>query len=59
MVNTYRNYHFEKKYMEMLRAGGTLRHKELLAPFGIDITDKGFWQQGLDIIAGYIDELEA
>jgi oligoendopeptidase F len=50
---------FEKKYMEMLRAGGTLRHKELLAPFGIDIADKGFWQQGLDIIAGYIDELEA
>ncbi len=50
---------FEKKYMDMLRAGGTLRHKELLAPFGIDITDQGFWQQGLDIIAGYIDELEA
>lgn len=49
---------FEKNYLTMLRAGGTLRHKELLAPFAIDITDAGFWQQGLDIIAGYIDELE-
>ena len=49
---------FEQHYLQMLRAGGTLRHKELLAPFGIDITDAGFWQQGLDIIAGYIDELE-
>jgi oligoendopeptidase F len=49
---------FEQNYLQMLRAGGTLRHKELLAPFDIDITDAGFWQQGLDIIAGYIDELE-
>lgn len=54
-----RGAEFEQKYLTMLTAGGTLRHKELLAPFGIDIADKGFWQQGLDIIAGYIDELEA
>ena len=50
---------FEKKYIEMLRAGGTLRHKELLAPFGIDISKPAFWQEGLNIIAGYIDQLEA
>ena len=49
---------FEKKYIEMLRAGGTLRHKELLAPFGLDISKGAFWQEGLDIIAGYIDQLE-
>jgi oligoendopeptidase F len=49
---------FEKKYIEMLRAGGTLRHKELLAPFGLDISKGVFWQEGLDIIAGYIDQLE-
>jgi oligoendopeptidase F len=49
---------FEKQYLQMLQAGGTLRHKELLAPFGIDVTDANFWQQGLDIISGYIDELE-
>jgi oligoendopeptidase F len=49
---------FEKKYLDMLSAGGTLRHKELLAPFGLDATRPDFWQQGLDIISGYIDELE-
>ena len=49
---------FEQKYIEMLTAGGTLRHTELLAPFGIDISKPDFWQQGLDIISSYIDELE-
>jgi oligoendopeptidase F len=49
---------FERKYIEMLRAGGTLRHKELLAPFGLDASDPKFWTRGLDVIAGFIDELE-
>ncbi len=49
---------FEKKYLAMLEAGGTLRHKELLAPFGLDASKPAFWQQGLDIISGMIDELE-
>jgi len=49
---------FEGKYLDMLRAGGTLRHKELLAPFGLDASDPGFWTKGLDVIAGFIDELE-
>lgn len=50
---------FEQKYIEMLKAGGTLRHKELLAPFGLDATNPKFWQGGLDVIAGFIDELES
>lgn len=49
---------FEQKYLTMLEAGGTLRHKELLAPFGLDATKPDFWQQGLNIISGFIDELE-
>ena len=49
---------FQAKYLEMLRAGGTRRHKELLAPFGLDASDPAFWTRGLDIIAGFIDELE-
>jgi len=49
---------FEGKYLQMLAAGGTLRHKELLAPFGLDATDPKFWQKGLDVISGFIDELE-
>ncbi|CAH2599250.1 M3 family oligoendopeptidase [Rhodovastum atsumiense] len=50
---------FQAKYLNMLRAGGTLRHRELLAPFGLDASDPAFWRKGLDVIAGFIDELEA
>ena len=49
---------FQAKYLEMLRAGGTLRHKELLAPFGLDASDPAFWKKGLGVISGLIDELE-
>jgi oligoendopeptidase F len=49
---------FQAKYLDMLRAGGTKRHKELLAPFGLDASDPAFWRRGLDVIAGFIDELE-
>ena len=49
---------FAKKYLDLLRAGGTLRHKELLAPFGLDASDPAFWQKGLDVVSGYIDQLE-
>ncbi len=49
---------FQAKYLAMLRAGGSLRHRELLAPFGLDASDPTFWRRGLDVIAGFIDELE-
>ena len=49
---------FQEKYLDMLKAGGTLRHKELLAPFGLDASDPAFWQRGLGIVSGFIDELE-
>ncbi len=50
---------FEEKYFEMLKAGGSKHHKELLAPFGLDASDPKFWDKGLSMIAGMIDELEA
>jgi oligoendopeptidase F len=50
---------FAQKYLDMLAAGGTRRHRELLAPFGLDASDAGFWKKGLSVIAGFIDELEA
>ena len=50
---------FRDKYLDMLRAGGTLRHKELLAPFGLDASDPDFWKRGLKVISSLIDELEA
>jgi oligoendopeptidase F len=50
---------FQEKYFAMLKAGGTKRHGELLAPFGLDASDPGFWQLGLSVIEGLIAELEA
>ena len=50
---------FEDKYFEMLKAGGSKHHKELLAPFGLDASDPKFWDLGLSMISGFIDELEA
>jgi len=49
---------FQAKYLDMLRAGGVKRHKELLAPFGLDASDPAFWDKGLGVIAGFVDELE-
>jgi oligoendopeptidase F len=50
---------FQTKYFDMLKAGGSKHHKELLAPFGLDASDPKFWDKGLSMIAGFIDELEA
>ena len=49
---------FVKNYIAMLSSGGRYRHKELLAPFGLDASKPSFWQGGLNVIAGFIDELE-
>ena len=49
----------QDKYFDMLKAGGSKHHKELLAPFGLDLSDPAFWDKGLNMIAGFIDELEA
>jgi oligoendopeptidase F len=50
---------FAEKYLDMLRAGGSKRHKELLAPFGLDASDPAFWNKGLAVIESFIVELEA
>jgi len=50
---------FEEKYIDLLKAGGTLHHQELLKPFGLNTADPKFWRQGLDLIVEYLDELES
>ena len=50
---------FQAKYFDMLRAGGSKHHTELLAPFGLDASDPKFWAKGLSMISAMIDELEA
>ena len=49
---------FQAKYFDMLKAGGSKHHKELLAPFGLDASDPKFWDKGLSMISAMIDELE-
>ncbi|MEN9060176.1 M3 family oligoendopeptidase [Ponticoccus litoralis] len=50
---------FQDKYFDMLKAGGSKHHKALLEPFGLDATDPTFWDKGLSMIEGFIDQLEA
>ncbi|WP_047308347.1 M3 family oligoendopeptidase [Rhodopseudomonas palustris] len=50
---------FAERYLAMLSAGGTKHYSELLAPFGLDAKNPSFWDGGLSVIAGMIDELEA
>jgi oligoendopeptidase F len=49
---------FQDKYFAMLKAGGTKHHGELLKPFDLNAADPAFWQKGLSVISGMIDELE-
>ena len=50
---------FAERYLAMLAAGGTKLYSELLQPFGLDARDPKFWDGGLKVISGMIDELEA
>ena len=49
---------FAGRYLNMLMAGGSKKHGELLQPFGLDARDANFWNRGLSLIGRYIDELE-
>jgi oligoendopeptidase F len=50
---------FKQKYIDMLKAGGSQHHTELLKPFGLDASDPKFWELGLNLISNMIDELES
>jgi oligoendopeptidase F len=52
------NEGFAGRYLDMLAAGGTKHHSELLAPFGLDARDPAFWQGGIGVIERMITELE-
>ncbi len=61
LYGLYREAHpgFVAKYFDLLKAGGSKHHTELLAPFGLDARDPAFWNKGLSVIEGMIGELEA
>lgn len=49
---------FPNKYMDMLSKTAITDYKKLLAPFGLNPENADFWNKGLSLISGYIDELE-
>jgi oligoendopeptidase F len=49
---------FANQYMDLLAAGGTKRHDELLKPFSLSAYDNNFWAKGVNSITNMIDELE-
>ena len=53
------NEGFAERYLELLKAGGSKHHSELLKPFGLDARDPQFWSLGLSMIERLIGELEA
>ena len=61
LYGLYRESHpdFVAKYFALLKAGGSQHHSQLLAPFGLDARDPQFWDKGLSVLSGFIDELEA
>jgi oligoendopeptidase F len=49
---------FEQKYIDLLRAGGSKRYDQLLAPFNLDAKRPDFWQKGLNVIRSMIEDFE-
>ncbi|MBR1582863.1 MAG: M3 family oligoendopeptidase [Spirochaetales bacterium] len=49
---------FYEKYNALLSLTGQLSAEDVAKSAGIDITDPAFWQEGMDIIASYVKQLE-
>jgi len=49
---------FVPRYLQLLAAGGSLPPEELAAMVGIDLTDPGFWDAGLELIDEQLREAE-
>jgi oligoendopeptidase F len=49
---------FAERYLAMLAAGGSRWPHEIVKPLGVDLTDPGFWANGLAILEGLVAEAE-
>jgi oligoendopeptidase F len=50
---------FEERYVEMLASGSSRSPQELGAIVGVDLSDPGFWDRGLDLIERRLEDAEA
>ena len=49
---------FVPRYIELLSAGGSRSPEELAAIAGLDLTDPGFWNRGLELVRGQLEAAE-
>ena len=49
---------FAPAYLDMLAAGGSDWPNEMVKALGVDLTDRGFWHRGLDILDSMVVEAE-
>jgi oligoendopeptidase F len=49
---------FEGRYLELLSSGGSRSPEELGAIVGVDLSDPGFWDRGLDLVERRLDAAE-
>jgi oligoendopeptidase F len=49
---------FADAYLDLLTAGGSDWPHELVSPLGVDLTDPGFWHNGLQILDDMVTEAE-
>ena len=49
---------FVPAYLEMLAAGGSRSPEALAQIAGLDLTDPGFWEQGLELVRGELEAAE-
>jgi oligoendopeptidase F len=49
---------FVPKYLDLLAAGGSDAPERLLATLGVDITERGFWNGGIEVLKAWVDEAE-
>ena len=62
-LSIYRRYQevgpgFVDRYLDFLGAGGSQRPDELVRSVGMDITDPGFWDAGLQILEDMVSQVE-
>jgi oligoendopeptidase F len=50
---------FPEKYLAMLAAGGSDWPGEIVKPLGVDLSDPGFWGQGLSLLEGMVSHAES
>ena len=50
---------FPPRYVKLLKAGGSAAPADMLSRIGVNIGEPAFWQGGMEVLSGLIDDFEA